>query len=376
MARRRGKPVPNVQIDKPCLNWLHVRGWYDWAVATETMVSKRNRGARAALGMEQTMSEKKPTCEITPLTAGLDRRAFLQGSLATLAALVLGNSALASAMDVRVTPEPAEPTPLSEAEGLTIKPRPVDPIAKPFLDEKTKIDITFMGAKLAEGSFSFKRISNWSYEATIESRITGAVGPLIKHRQQVMKATMLVKKVGGRDRFVTTEFYRKTVTTEKTVERKHEFNYYHRRWVYTRTEAGKPPKVRTRDIAANRYYDDFCCILYNARAQVYAPFGSGKVVVVHTIPWTNIVEGEGGKKKYRSDSMTLVFPKKTEIVAADQAWMKANSAEVMLIAKLDPDAYGIKSGQAKFLASKTGRPIAGWAKDVMFYGDVRAEAHS
>jgi hypothetical protein len=320
------------------------------------------------------MNDKETKLDNTPSTTGINRRAFLQGGLGALAAvLLLGKPALAEFLDVRFVRRQTENTPLpEESGGLRIRPRAVDNLAKPFLDEKIEIDITFMGAKLAMGTISFKRVSNWSYEATIETHVTGAVSPLVKHRQQTMTALMTVKKVNGKDRFVTSHSSRKTITTEKTVERKHEFNYYHRRWVYTRLETGKPPKVWRRKIARNTYYDDFCNILYNTRAQFYAPLGSGKVVLVHTIPWTRWVTQDGARKKYHTETLTLVFPKPEEISAEDRQWLNDEKAEVMIVAKVDRDAYEIKSGELKFAGDKNAKPLAAWVKDALLYGDVRA----
>jgi len=322
------------------------------------------------------MNDKETKLDHAPATAGINRRAFLQGGLGALAAaLLLGKPALAEFLEVTFVREQTgnAPTPAEEG-GLRIRPRPVDDLAKPFLDEKIEIDITFMGAKLAIGTISFKRVSNWNYEATIETRVTGAVSPLVKHRQQIMTASMMVKKVNGKDRFVTSRFYRKTITTEKTTERKHEFNYYHRRWIYTRLEVGKPPKTWRRKIAPNTYYDDFCNILYNARAQFYAPFGSGKVALVHTIPWTRWVTQDGARKKYHTETLTLVFPTPAEISAEDRQWLDDEKAEVMIVVKVDRDAYEIKSGELKFAGDKNGKPLAAWVKDALLYGDVRATA--
>jgi hypothetical protein len=248
-------------------------------------------------------------------------------------------------------------------------------LAAPFLNEKIDFDLTFMGAKLAAGAITFVRSSTWAYTATIDARITGAVSPLINLRQQTMTARMIVQNIAGHDRFVTGTFTRHTVTADKTIDRVHEFNYFHRRWIYTYTENGRRPRTERRRIAPNVFYDDFANILYNTRAQVYAPFGSGQVAVVHTIPWTKTVKQDNGaKKKVRADSLTLVFPKPADYSAEERDWMKDHKADTLIVAKLDRDVYEIKAGEAKFIGDKNGKPIAAWIKDALLYGDVRATA--
>lgn len=303
----------------------------------------------------------------------LNRRSFLHGSLAAFAGLlVFNNPAMGSLLDIQWrTGEGETPSPDREdASGLSIRTFPVAEIAKPFLNEKYEFDITFFGAKTASGFLKFTRENNWVYKAQVKGVVAGAVSPLVKYRQQEMISTLLPKKINGKERFITTKYYRKTIKTDGMTERHHAFNYRRRRWEYTKTKNGVTNKKKTRRIKKGQYYDDFLCILYNLRGEAYGPIEEGRTYLVNTIPWTRTVEENGKKKKYKSNNIGVHIAKKSSLSEQDRKWMEKEKAKVMIIAKVDKNVFGIKSGEAKFIGDKQLKPIAARVVDAIAFGDV------
>jgi len=315
--------------------------------------------------------------EIDPMI-DLDRRDFLQQGLAAMAAvMIFGSPAMAGMFDVSITREQdSTPVPgMNETNNVQMKRReaPVPEIAKLFLNEKLKFEIRFLTAKTAHGKITFKRTGRVTYTASVEATLSGVVTTVIKHRKHVMTSSFQVDKVNGKERFVTLQFYRKQIRTDGTRESRNEFDYLRRRWRLTKFKNGKRTKKRTRRIPKNVYYDDIVNLLFNMRAQVYGPVAPGKSFVLNTMPWSRKVKMANGKKKrVTAKTIGVHIAAENAISDDDRKWMKQVGGKYLFIVKLDPDVYGIKSGQAKFIADAKLKPVGAKVKDAVGFGDVVA----
>jgi hypothetical protein len=317
------------------------------------------------------MSSSRETEPTAPLRS--DRRLFLKEGLAAMAGvMLLGSPAFGSLLGVRVrqtpteTKEPAKAVKVEGGEGKAVD------FVKPFLNERFEFDIVFLGATTATGLITFTKTGDSEYTASLDATTTSFVGAITTYRKVSLTSVMIILRPGGKYRFVTKKFVRKTIKTDETVETVNEFNYLHRRWTHARFENGKRVRgPRGRKIPPGVYYDDFVALLYNFRAQVYGEVKPGAKFTLTTMPWERTVTVKGKKVKKTATTVDVLVPPVEALDNADREWLQKVKGEYFVIVKLDKDVYGIPTGQAKFAGTKNLEPAGAWAKDAVLFGDVQ-----
>ncbi|MDP8225141.1 MAG: DUF3108 domain-containing protein [Candidatus Lernaella stagnicola] len=304
----------------------------------------------------------------------------MKNAVAAFAGLWLfGDARMAQAMQIdlrRVTDnEAADPKKLGAPDRSGFKQKEwEDPdIVKPFLNERFEYRISFLSIKTATGVITFKRTGRNQYTASMEGTISGLVGAVTDYRKVVMTSVMQIRQIDGKRRFVAVSFYRKTIKTDGERVSRHDFNYIRRRWFITRTSNGKMTSRKKRRIPRNVYYDDFVCLMYNFRAQVYGPVKPGLDVTIKTLPLSRRVTVNGKKVRKHTDWARIYVLPADKISGKDQSFMKDIGADFMVEVHVDKGVYGMKTGIAKFYGKlKTMEPMGVRSEDVLLFGDVSA----
>ena len=291
------------------------------------------------------------------------RRDYLAEQMRLLLAGAMFPWPLSSLVRVR----PAAPTPPKKSGGLkTTKKQadagPVHPLAKKFVGEKLKYDVTFLWmVNAAEGSVTFKRDVGKGYVGKIEAKAKGLIGWVTNQRSQTLISHMSVRNINGQDRFVTNIYRWISQKGDTEYKSNHIMNFTRKKWYYRRYVNGKLVKVRTRKIKGNAPYDDLVVLAYNFRAGVYGPVQYGKTYSVTTIPF----------KKVSKFSFQVASK---EQMAKEKKWIKQHpKAKYMVVVKIDKKIFGIKTGEAKMLGNKDLVPISAYVKDAVHFGNVYAD---
>jgi hypothetical protein len=295
------------------------------------------------------------------------RRAFLHDGAAALAgAFLFGGRAWAAVFEV------GHAAAAPPAAGIGRRAEVPSAIAQRFLNERYEFDVTFLGAKTATGIMTFAKTDRNEYTASLEASTSDLVGALTSLRKVAMTSIMNVYRNGERERFVSRMFVRKTIKSDSARETRNEFDYQRRRWSFSYyTNGVKTSGPRVRRIPPDVYYDDFVALLYNFRAQVYAPVAHGLQLTLNTLPWDRTVKIDGKKVNKSASTIGVEVPGNERLGDDDRKWLAKLGAEYLIVVNLDKDVYGIPSGQAKFAGDIALVPEGAWVENAMLFGDVR-----
>jgi Protein of unknown function (DUF3108) len=286
------------------------------------------------------------------------RRDFLAEQIKFLAAATLIPAPLASMLRVtRVEPEADK---AKAANGMRkAEKKPIDELAKPYIGEKLKYELTFLNVVDAgKAQITFEQDYGGGYVGTIDVKTTKAVAKLTKHREQTFTSRMTVKTVDGSPRFVTSIHTRIAIKEGEKYRSTHRF--VQGKWYYMKFVGDKKVKTKSRKMKAGTYYEDLVAAFYNFRAGAYGKPEKGKKYTVNTIPHKGV---KTFSYKIASDNE----------MKKEKKWIKGNKgAEYMMIVEIDQKIFGGKRGEALLLADKRSRPLSAKVRDVTGFGDVYA----
>jgi hypothetical protein len=304
-----------------------------------------------------------------------ERRRFLKESAAAVAGALLFGGPAWAALDGRWGVEfraDGGAAPAPAGVGVRHAGESAE-FAKPFVNERYEFDVTFLRAKTATGVMSFTSTGVNEYTASLEAITSDIVNALTSLRKISLTSVMYVDASGARPRFVTKMFSRKMLKGSVATETRNELDYPRRRWSYSFYKNGvKTSGPRVRRIPPGLYYDDFVALLYNFRAQVYAPVEHGLKLTLNTLPWDRTVVVDGKKVNKSATTIDVEVPPNDQLPDDDRKWLAKSGAEYLIIVKLDKDVYGIPSGQAKFSGSAKLVPEGAWVENAVLFGDVQA----
>lgn len=293
----------------------------------------------------------------------IDRRTFLSRQLSAMIAGAVLPWPLAKLARVQIVEASEIGTGkffLAKKGGLQKQAAPIHPMAKPFIGEKFRYNVTLMGMiNAAEGKVYFAQDGK-GYKGTIEAKATG-VAKLV-YKEQMFFSHMAVETVNGKLRFLTKIHSRTTTKGDETKRSTHRFDYVRKKWYYQRYLNDKLVKKRTYNsrMTSGKIYDDFVSFFYNFRAKVYGPVEFGKKYTITTIPFKKV------------DTYTIEVASK-EQMKEEKKWIeKFPDTSFMVILKINQKIFGMKTGEAKLIGDKNLKPLSGYVKDAAVFGDVYA----
>ncbi len=257
----------------------------------------------------------------------------------------------------KVTTDIKTPTPAPAAT-----PIPIHPLAKPYIGQKLKYEITFLGIlKAAEGKYTFKQGPGATYIGVMEAKAAGIIGKITKHRTLTLESNMSVKKINGVERFIANIFKQTSKRTDKTYKSTYIMNYAKKRYLYKKEKNGNIIKKRNRRIKGDLPYDDFVVAGFNFRSQVYGKVDFGKTFTVTTIPYKGVT------------SFKFHIATKQEMEKKIKWISKYKDTKYMAVIKIDKKIFGMKSGIAYMLGTEKLLPLAAAIEDVSGFGRVNAD---
>ena len=235
---------------------------------------------------------------------------------------------------------------------------PVRPIGEYYQGEVLKYDVDFwIFNRVAEGIATFRSLGSGRYEAFHEGKTLGLVGLVTRYRRDVYRSVMGTINNGGR--LIPLRFEEDVVIGSTIRKRTTVFDYAARKvTVETQNEVGNSREEV--EIPYGTLYDDPMTAFYNFRFGVYGKVEPGKIFTIRTVP---------RKESPQPIRMTVASKKEEEQKRSEENGKEGK--DLFIKVHLDKDFVGSVHGEVEVWFTKDIVPLAGVAKDVFFYGDIR-----
>jgi len=235
---------------------------------------------------------------------------------------------------------------------------PGDPIGEYFGGEIMKYDIDFwIFSRVAEGVATFRSLGGGRYEAFHEGKTLGLVGLITRNRRDVYRSVMGTIHNGRR--LIPLRFEEDVIIGSNTRKRTTVFDYVARK-VTIETQKEEGISKEEVEIPYGALYDDPMTAFYNFRFGVYGKVEPGKTFTIRTVP-----------RKDSPEPIRMIVASKKEEEQKRTEEAEKDGKDLFIKVHLDKEFVGSLQGEVEVWFTKDVVPMAGVAKDVFFYGDIR-----
>jgi len=235
---------------------------------------------------------------------------------------------------------------------------PGDPIGEYFGGEIMKYDIDFwIFSRVAEGVATFRSLGGGRYEAFHEGKTLGLVGLITRNRRDVYRSVMGTIHNGRR--LIPLRFEEDVIIGSNTRKRTTVFDYAARK-VTIETQKEEGISKEEVEIPYGALYDDPMTAFYNFRFGVYGKVEPGKIFTIRTVP-----------RKDSPEPIRMIVASKKEEEQKRTEEAEKDGKDLFIKVHLDKEFVGSLQGEVEVWFTKDVVPMAGVAKDVFFYGDIR-----